>query len=50
MQRNNHTTDRHGFDYMANSGLEERSRDRIGILAACVLIFFLWVLQAWGIY
>ena len=50
MARNNHTIDRQGFDYMVNSGQEERARDKIGILAACVLIFFLWLLQTWGIY
>lgn len=33
-----HTTSQDGFDYMANSGIEEHDRDMVGIILA---IFFM---------
>lgn len=50
MQRNMHTTDQAGFDYMANTGQEEKDRDAIGILAAAAIILALTVFQYWNLY
>ena len=50
MERNLHTTDQTGFDYMANSGREEKDRDTFGMLAAVVIVVVLTLFQYWGLY
>jgi hypothetical protein len=50
MQRNLHTTDRQGFDYMANSGREEKDRDTFGMWAAVVIVVVLTIFQYLGLY
>lgn len=50
MERNRHTTDSTGFDYMANSGREEKDRDIIGMLAAVAVVALLTVFQYLGLY
>ena len=47
---NRHTTDPAGFDYMANSGLEETDRDTIGILTAVIIVVVLTAFQYLGWY
>ena len=49
MERHPHTTDAHGFDYMANSGLEEKDRDYVGIILALVIMVFITVCQYNGL-
>ncbi len=47
-QRHPHTTDRTGFDYMANSGREEQDRDTMGIILAVGIMAFITVCQYLG--
>jgi len=42
--------DDQGFDYMANSGREEKDRDTCGMLLAIITIAFLTVSQYLGWY
>jgi hypothetical protein len=44
------TTDEKSFDYMANSGQEEKDRDTVGLVIAIVLITLLTGLQYFGLY
>jgi hypothetical protein len=50
MERNKHTTDVAGFDYMANTGQEEQDRDTLGIVFATLIIVVLAAFQYWGLY
>jgi hypothetical protein len=50
MERNRHTTDETGFDYMANTGQEEKDRDTCGMLIAGGLMVLLTAFQYWGLY
>jgi hypothetical protein len=50
MQRNPHTTDAQGFDYMANFGREDQDRDHCGTLIALALVLALTALQYCGLY
>ncbi|MBN1848483.1 MAG: hypothetical protein JW932_07850 [Deltaproteobacteria bacterium] len=50
MERNQHTTDLDGFDYMANSGIEEKDRDLSGMLIALIIIAVLTFFQYLGLY
>jgi len=50
MERNRHTTDETGFDYMANSGREEKDRDTLGLLIAAAIMVLLTAFQYWGLY
>jgi hypothetical protein len=50
MKRNRHTTDSSGFDYMANTGREEKDRDACAIVIVLVLMAFLTVCQYAGLY
>jgi|APHig6443717497_1056834.scaffolds.fasta_scaffold135555_4 hypothetical protein len=50
MNRNPHTTDAQGFDYMANSGVEEQDRDTCGMLLALLLMAVLTAFQYLGLY
>lgn len=45
MERHPCTTDKHGFDYMANTGQEEKDRDYIGIILAVAIMFVITVCQ-----
>ena len=49
MERHPQTTDAQGFDYMANSGLEEKDRDYVGIILALVIMVFITVCQYNGL-
>lgn len=44
-----HTTDETGFDYMANSGIEERDRDWAGIILALVFMGLAVLCQSFGL-
>jgi len=50
MERNFHTTDEKGFDYMANTGQEEKDRDACGTVIAALIIIMLTVFQYLGLY
>lgn len=50
MGRKSHTVDDQGFDFMANSGLEEKDRDMCGMLLAIALMAFLTISQYLGWY
>lgn len=50
MNRKSHTVDGTGFDYMANSGREEKDRDLCGMLLALLIMVFLTVSQYLGWY
>ncbi|MGC1404413.1 MAG: hypothetical protein WA974_15955 [Thermodesulfobacteriota bacterium] len=50
MERNRKTTDEKGFDYMANSGQEEKDRDTLGWVIAVVVIAVLTFFQYLGMY
>lgn len=50
MKRNLHTTDETGFDYMANTGQEEKDRDTCGTIIAVSIMTVLVVLQYLGVY
>ena len=50
MEKKSHTIDPTGFDYMANTGLEEKDRDTCGMLLAIVVMAFLTVSQYLGWY
>lgn len=50
MERNMHTTDASGFDYMANTGMEEQDRDYCGLCIAMVIMAVLTVCQYAGLY
>jgi hypothetical protein len=50
MERNLHTTDLEGFDYMANSGREEKDRDTFGMWMAIVIVAVLTIFQYLGWY
>ena len=46
--RQSHTTDEEGFNYMDNSGQEERDRDMVGIFAAVALMLLTVIVQRAG--
>lgn len=50
MERNMHTTDDTGFDYMANTGIEEKDRDTCGIIIALIIMAGLTLFQYLGWY
>lgn len=50
MGKRSHTVDNQGFDYMANTGREEKDRDFCGMLLAVVIMAFLTVSQYLGWY
>ncbi len=50
MERNKHTTDETGFDFMANAGQEEQDRDTCGIVIAVGLMLVLTVFQYMLLY
>jgi len=50
MERNLHTTDENGFDYMDNTGKEERDRDTCGMIMASGIIIVLTLFQYLGLY
>ncbi len=50
MGRNSRTADDQGFDYMANSGREQKDRDMCGMLLAIGILAFLTVSQYLGWY
>lgn len=50
MERNRHTTDPTGFDYMANSGQEEKDRDTVGMVIAILVVGLLTLFQYLGLY
>ncbi len=50
MERNYHTTDEALFDYMANTGLEEKDRDTCGTIIALLIMVGLTVCQYLGLY
>lgn len=49
MERHPHTQDNTGFDYMANSGQEEKDRDYVGIILALVIMAFVVICQYNGL-
>ena len=50
MERNMHTTDETGFDYMANTGQEEQDRDKCGMVLAVTILAILTFCQYAGLY
>jgi len=50
MKRNMHTTDESGFDYMANTGQEEKDRDSCGMFIALSIMAVLTICQYMGLY
>ena len=44
-----HTTDEHGFNYMDNSGAEERDRDMAGIILALIFMAGAVLFQSFGL-
>lgn len=48
MQRHKHTTDEHGFDYMANRGQEEQDRDNLGVVFALAIMAVITISQYLG--
>ena len=50
MGRKSHRVDDKGFDYMANSGREEKDRDMCGMLLAIIIMAFLTLSQYLGWY
>jgi hypothetical protein len=48
MSKNPFTTDETGFDFMANTGIEERDRDNLGIVFAVVIMAVVTVSQYLG--
>lgn len=50
MERNMHTTDVAGFDYMANAGQEGKDRDNCGLILAVAVIALLTACQYMGLY
>lgn len=50
MERNLHTTDESGFDYMANTGQEEQDRDTCGMCIALAIMAVLTICQYAGLY
>lgn len=49
MERHPHTTDQAGFDYMANTGREERDRDAVGLIVALALMALVTACQYLGL-
>ena len=47
--KHSHTTDAEGFDYMDNSGQEERDRDMVGIILALAFIVLTVLFQRTGL-
>ena len=47
--RTSHTTDDDGFDYMANSGIEEQDRDAVGIILALLFMALAVICQTFGL-
>ena len=45
-----HTKDDTGFDYMENSGIEEKDRDLCGLLIAVMLMLSLTLFQYAGLF
>lgn len=45
MDRHPHRTDENGFDYMANTGIEEKDRDMVGIILAVFILGFIALCQ-----
>jgi len=50
MGTKSHTVDDKGFDYMANTGREEKDRDTCGMLLAIIIMVFLTLSQYLGWY
>lgn len=50
MSGHSHTTDQTGFDYMANTGQEERDRDFCGLYLAVALVALLTLFQYLNLY
>lgn len=50
MESTRHSTDKDGFDYMANSGIEEKDRDSCGMLLALGIIALLTIFQYLALY
>ena len=50
MGRKSQRVDDEGFDYMANSGREEKDRDMCGMLLAIAIMAFLTISQYLGWY
>lgn len=48
MDRNPHTTDEYGFDYMANNGREELDRDYVGIILALAIMALITICSYCG--
>ena len=48
--RNLNTTDHTGFDYMANTGIEETDRDIVGMVAAIIIMIILTACQYLKLY
>jgi hypothetical protein len=44
-----HTTDARNFDFMANSGQEEKDRDTVGIILALAIMAFVTICQYLGL-
>lgn len=50
MDRNrSHTTDARNFNYMANSGREEKDRDTVGVILALGIMAFVTICQYLGL-
>ena len=47
--RQSHTIDDEGFDYMDNSGEEERDRDMVGIVLAVIFMLLAVLFQRAGL-
>ena len=47
--RQSHTTDDTGFNYMDNSGQEERDRDMVGIILAVAFMVLAVIFQRTGL-
>jgi len=50
MNRDHHTLDQNGFDYMENSGREEQDRDTVAMVFALITIAILTAFQYLGLY
>lgn len=48
MKRHIHTTDKTGFNYMANKGQEEQDRDSLGVIFALAIMAIITISQYMG--